>query len=158
LLPQVIWPLVMHGAVTFGSEEMFDRDLATLGETLQRFAPQGGYRPLAVPRWGRAPALPGEVGAGARRASLARRALVVALVASVILLSCGGGGVLLARRLAVTSAFLFPNGSRLFDIGNPPGTGDAWAVGGDPGSCLLLHYSGGVWSRASCPVSGELDS
>ncbi|MFI5271992.1 MAG: TIR domain-containing protein [Ktedonobacterales bacterium] len=159
LLPQALWPLVTRGALALGPEATFDRDLAALGETLRRFMPLGGYQPSArASSTGRAPALPGEVGAQARRASLGRRVLLTALVISVLIAACGGGGVLLSHRLAAATAFAFPSGARLLDIANPPGTDDAWVVGGNYGSCVLLHYTGGIWSRASCPFSAELDS
>ncbi|HEU0026859.1 MAG TPA: hypothetical protein VFQ25_07055 [Ktedonobacterales bacterium] len=156
LLPPALWPLVTRGSVILGPEPVFDRDTAYLGDMLQRFMPFGGYQPLTRTR--RAPVLPGEVGAQAQRATLGWRALGVALTLATLIVSCGGGGVLLAQSRSTATAFSIPDRARLFDIANPPGTDDVWAVGGNASSCVLLHYAGGVWSRASCPFSAELDS
>lgn len=158
LLPQALMPLGARGYVTLGSEATFDHDCAVLAGTLRQMAPPGGFQPVAQARNRRAPALPGEAGVQARRASVGRRVLLVALVVAVLIVSCGGGSVLLARRFAVTSAFSFSSDAQFHDIASPPGTSDAWVVGGTFHSCILLHYTGGVWSRVSCPLPGELDS
>jgi hypothetical protein len=158
LLPQPLQSLVAQGAVVLGSEATFDRDMEILGETLRRFGPPVGYQPIAPAASKRAPALPGEAGAQARRASLGRRVLLTALVFAVLIASCGGGSLLLARHFAVANALSFARGTQLRDIASPPGTDDAWAVGGDDRSCILLHYTGRVWSRAACPFGAELDS
>lgn len=158
LLPQALWPAFARGSITLGPEETFDRDSAILGETLRRMTPPGGYQPPAHAPGGRAPALPGEAGVQARRASAGRRALLAALVVAVLVVSCGGGGVLLARRISTASAFSFADGAQLSDIASPPGTNDIWAVGGTFHTCILLHYTGGVWSRESCPFAGALNS
>ncbi len=158
LLAPALWPLVTRGAITIGPEPRFDQDVAILGQTLARLMPPQGFMPPVQRRARRAPALPGEVGAQARRASLGRRAVSIALVASVLLVSCVGGTTLLTRRLSVASAFGFLGGNRLYDVANQPGTNDAWAVGGDSSSCAMLHYTGGRWASVNCPGSGELDS
>lgn len=158
LLAPALWPLVARGAITIGPEPRFDQDMVTLGQTLARSMPPQGFASPAQRRSRRAPALPGEVGAQVRRATLGRRAFTIALVVAVLLVSCVGGTTLLARRLSVAGAFDFLGGDRLYDIANQPGTNDAWAVGGDHSSCAMLHYTGGRWASVNCPGSGELDS
>jgi hypothetical protein len=158
LLPPALAPFVTHGFAVIGPEATFDRDTAALGDGLQRFMPRGGYRtPKQVaPR--RAPALPGEVAAQARRGELGRRALLLALVIAIVIAAGGGGGLLLARRIGAITTFNFPRDAQLKDIASPPGTDDVWAVGGNTDFCILLHETAGAWSRVNCPLSAELDS